>query len=118
MSRLPGTPMQASLYELALESADPQRLTRFYTDALGYQFRQDELGLLGIGPERRLRILAGKPKRLGYAAYAVLDPQDLQALRVRLERAQVPVGSRPSRAGPQSVPVRVGSGGQLGGNLR
>jgi catechol 2,3-dioxygenase len=86
---LPIVPLRASLHELALQSADPARLAAFYAAGLGFRFSQDDRGLIGIARERRLRILAGESRRLGYAAYAVEAASDLDALRGRLRDANI-----------------------------
>jgi catechol 2,3-dioxygenase len=85
----PATALRAGLFELALHSADPDRLAAFYSNGLGYQFTRDATGLLGTARDRRLRILTGEPRKVGYAAYAVQDQGDLDALCARLDAAEV-----------------------------
>src|SRR5579872_2948837 len=85
----PVVPLRASLHELGLYCADPLRLADFYATGLGYHFSRDDHGLVGIARERRLRILPGEPKKLGYAAYAVESEEVLSNLRDRLRAANV-----------------------------
>lgn len=80
-------PLRATLYELGLHSDDPERLKAFYAAALGYRF--DGHGL-GIARDRRVTIAQGQPKTLAYAAYAVPDAGELDALERRLEGAGAP----------------------------
>lgn len=80
-------PLKASLFELAIQSDDPQRLADFYSRAMGYQFRAVGDALLGSALDRRLAILPGTPKKLGYAAYAVSGQTDLDGLEARLYAA-------------------------------
>lgn len=79
--------IRASLHEIAIGNPEPDTLSRFYADALGYAFERDAHGLLGVAPERRLRIVEGESRTLSYAAYAVRDQGDLAALTARLAAA-------------------------------
>ncbi|MDF7776460.1 VOC family protein [Sphingomonas sp. AOB5] len=74
-------PLRATLYELGLHSEQPERLAAFYTSALGYAF---DGKMLGVARDRRVSIAAGPSKTLAYAAYAVPDAGDLDALEARL----------------------------------
>ncbi len=80
-------PLRATLYELGLNTADPAGLAAFYGNALGYSFAAAPGGLLGTALDRRLTLRQGDPKTLAYAAYAVPDAQELEALAHRLGAA-------------------------------
>lgn len=82
-------PLQATLYELGICSVDPARLATFYDQAMGYRFHSTGEGLLGTARDRRLAILDGPPRSLGYAAYAVADAAEVDALERRLAGAGV-----------------------------
>jgi catechol 2,3-dioxygenase len=83
------SPFSASLHELALMTDAPRDLASFYADALGYDLQDVGDAWLGRARGRRLRIMAGKPKSLAYAAYAVPRAKDLEALAERLDKAGV-----------------------------
>ena len=83
-------PLRATLHEIALQSPDVAQLARFYDDALGYSFTEDFAGCLGVARDRRLRLCAGPQNTLGYAAYAMPERSDLDALTRRLSIAGTP----------------------------
>lgn len=80
-------PLRATLYELGLNSDKPARLEAFYADALGYHFRTASDARIGIAHDRRLTISEGAPKSLAYAAFAVANEAELEALKRRLRTA-------------------------------
>jgi catechol 2,3-dioxygenase len=82
-------PLRAELYEIGLQSPDVTALAGFYSDALGYVFTKDADGSLGVARGRRLRLQTGPAKALSYAAYAVPEREDLEALVKRLNSAGV-----------------------------
>ena len=82
----PMTPLRATLHELGLRSDDPARLADFYSRALGYRFD----GQLGTAHDRRVTIVEGLPRTLAYAAYAVPEAAELDAIEARLSRAGAP----------------------------
>lgn len=104
------TTLQATLYELGLGSEDPARLRDFYGQALGYEFD----GALGVARDRRVTISQGPSKSLVYAAYAVADAAQLDALTQRLAKAGVAF-ERIAMAGfqPGVVAVRDPDGNQF-----
>lgn len=85
--------IRASLHEIAIGNPEPETLSRFYEEALGYAFNRDAHGLLGVASERRLRIVEGEPKTFSYAAFAVQDQSDLAGLTARLTAAATPFES-------------------------
>jgi catechol 2,3-dioxygenase-like lactoylglutathione lyase family enzyme len=93
-----GHSLHATLYELGLNSAEPEQLAAFYSKTLGYRFETSVEGLLGTALERRLTLKRGAAKTLAYAAYAVPDLDELDALKRRLDRAGV-ASSRVDKAG-------------------
>lgn len=82
-------PLQATLYELGLHSAEPERLADFYAKALGYHFEPAAQGLIGTALDRRMAILPGASKVLAHATYAVPEAAELAALERRLAGAGV-----------------------------
>lgn len=96
------------LHHLQLRSADPERLARFYADAMDMAARRlDDGEWLCEGPGRRVLIAEGTNKTLGYAAFAVRDAEGLAAIRARAEGSGVPLLPSPSPLfGPQAFAVR------------
>ena len=94
LSSVRHAPLAASLRELSLRSPDPEALADFYTRSLGYRFGDDGQGLLGVGAERRLRIVPGSACSLDYAGYALADRAEAEALRGRLRAAGVAFDER------------------------
>ena len=45
--------MRARFYEIALRTPSPHELANFYRDALGYEFRNDGEGALGVAVDLR-----------------------------------------------------------------
>lgn len=86
----PYAPLKATLHELAIRSDDAPRLADFYSSAMGYRFESTGAGLLGSARDRRLLIADGKPKTLAYAAYAVPDRAEIDAMEARLTAAGTP----------------------------
>jgi len=80
-------PLKASLFELGLRSQDPARLAEFYRTAMGYRFSDGNGSLVGAAQDRRLSIAEGASRTLAYAAYAVPDAEELDALSRRLKGA-------------------------------
>ena len=83
----PETRLSARLHHLGLRSLDPSRLVDFYTDAMGLRFEREGEVFVGVGHERCLIIQPGQSKTLAFAAYEVTGPEQLAALRARLENA-------------------------------
>ena len=84
-------PLRATLYQLGLRSADPERLAAFYTQGFGYRFSPSGDGVLGVARDRRLAIVPGAATTLDHAAYAVSDAGEIDAIERRLAAAGVPV---------------------------
>lgn len=82
-----GRRIAASLHEIAIGNPAPDVLSRFYADAMGYEFSRDSRGLLGTACGRRLRIVEGNANTLSYAAFSVARPDDLVGLKSRLDDA-------------------------------
>lgn len=80
-------PLQASLFELAINSDNPPLLAKFYATALGYQFTETAGTLRGTALERRLQIRPGKNRTLAYTAYRIEDEESMIALQRRLTQA-------------------------------
>lgn len=83
-------PLEASLYELGLYSADVPQLEAFYAAGLGYRFAKADDGVIGTASGRRLRIRPGQSRTLDYAAYALADAAELASLERRLAAAETP----------------------------
>ena len=82
-------PLKASLFELGVRSQDPAQLAEFYGAAMGYRFSDSDGWLVGTARDRRLSIAQGASRTLAYAAYAVPDAAELDALSRRLNGAGV-----------------------------
>lgn len=83
------TQVSATVYEICLSSPAPDVMADFYATAMGYRFESPDHPLLGVAVDRRIRLVRGEQKKLGYAAYAVDDAAGLEALRARLAAAGV-----------------------------
>lgn len=106
--------MKAGLHHLAIRSPDPERLSGFYADALGLAVTRQGEGWVGRGPERRIVFEAGPAKTLAYAAYAVEDAGQLEALRTRLARSDRQAAASPSPLfGEGAIMVRDPDGNAL-----
>lgn len=87
----------AYLHHLQLRSADPERLARFYADAMDMQSRRLDGGdWLLEGPLRRVIVTEGESRTLGYAAFGCRDAEGLAAIRARAEAGGVPILPSPS----------------------
>jgi catechol 2,3-dioxygenase len=87
----------AYLHHLRLETEDPAKLADFYAAAL--DMRVEPLGdesLLCRGPGRRVLFAKGRPKSLGFAAFACRDPQGLEELRERARSEGLQPAASPS----------------------
>ena len=87
----------AYLHHLQLQSEHPARLADFYAAALDLRVEPLADGsLLGRGPGRRVLFAQGRPKRLGFAAFACRDRQGLEGLRERARREGLGPAASPS----------------------
>jgi catechol 2,3-dioxygenase len=78
----------AYLHHLHFESPDPERLARFYGDAMDMELeRQADRSWLCRGPGRRLLVSQGLPKKLAHGAFACRDRDGLDELRARAAEA-------------------------------
>ncbi len=74
------------LHHMQLGSGDPERLARFYADAMDMTARRLDGGdWLCEGPLRRIIFTPGADKSLGYAAFGTRDAEGLAAIRARAE---------------------------------
>jgi len=79
--------VSARLDHLEILSESPERLVGFYRDAMGMAPARIDRDLwLCAAPERRVLIARGRSRTLGFGAYRCASPDDLAALRARLER--------------------------------
>ena len=87
----------AYLHHVAFESSSPERLARFYADAMN-------MDLIAIserewrceGPRRRFVAIAGNDKKLAYAGLACRNAEGLALLRSRAEGQGIEVLESPS----------------------
>lgn len=87
----------ATLHHFRLGSAQPERLVAFYEKALGLATRRLDGDLWHLaGPGRRLLIGRGENERVGWAAFALDDPERLAALRRRLAGLGLAILDNPS----------------------
>lgn len=90
--------LKAHLAGVALTSPDPARLSRFYTDAMGYE-GQTSAGLwISWLQERWLTISKGAANSVDFFAFAVSDQSDFAALLERLAATSVPYEKVPPSA--------------------
>ena len=65
----------AYLHHPQLHSDDPARMARFYADAMDMQATKTGPGAwMCEGPARQVMFSGGTPRALGYAGFAVRDP--------------------------------------------
>jgi len=81
--------LRAHLAAIALMSTDPQRLSEFYVDAMGYQGHGSDETWTGSLDARWLTIRAGTANKLDYVAFALPDRCSLSDLRDRLSAASI-----------------------------
>ena len=98
MTNTAATPISARLHYLELGSPDPERLARFYADALGMTLEGSGAAWSCLGPNRRLGFVAGAAKTLVSAGYRVANRAALDGLAARLADAGVP--AEPVEAAP------------------
>lgn len=85
------------LHHLQLHTAQPERLARFYADALDMQARQLERDAwICEGPARRVLFAKGPERTLGFAAFGCRDLAGVDAIRARAEAEGVPLLPSPS----------------------
>lgn len=84
----PGS-LRASLYQLSLDTSNPELLSHFYARALGLRFAKQGQALLGTANHRRLQLQVGPEKRLRAAYYAAEGREVLDQLAERLGQAAV-----------------------------
>jgi catechol 2,3-dioxygenase len=89
-------PLRARLHHLRLASPQPERLARFYSDALGMTMTRDDQSWVCRGNSRCLVFQPGEAKSLVSAGYAVSDGHMLDGLRARLDNGQVAVETIPT----------------------
>ena len=81
--------LHAHLAGIALTSTDPQRLSEFYVEAMGYHGDQSAETWTGSLDARWLTIRAGATNKLEHVAFALPDQHSLADLRNRLHVAGV-----------------------------
>lgn len=87
----------AYLHHVAFESSQPDRLARFYADAMNMELREAAAGEWRCeGPDRRFVVTAGANKRLAYAGLACRDADGLEELRARAIAEGIAVLGSPS----------------------
>jgi catechol 2,3-dioxygenase-like lactoylglutathione lyase family enzyme len=92
----PNTRISAHLHHLAIQSSDPARLSAFYSRVLGFQFERRRNTFIGVARERCLIIEPGQDRTLAFAAYEVAQPQQLSAMRTRLQLAGLSTAGSPT----------------------
>jgi catechol-2,3-dioxygenase len=76
----------AYLHHIHLHSPDPERLARFYGDAMDMSAERRDHSWVCSGPGRRVVVSEGEAKKLGHGAFACRDRAGLQDLRRRAEQ--------------------------------
>jgi len=82
--------LQASLREIVLTSPDIDQLSGFYENALGYVGERTADAWTGHLSTRRLSIRDGAANAIDRAIFTVPDENQLRALELRLQAADVP----------------------------
>lgn len=93
------TAVQASCYlhHVALESANPQRLAKFYSDVMDMDLHEDAQGAWRCeGPRRRLIAVQGEDRALAYAGLACRDADGLALMRARVVAEGLEILASPS----------------------
>lgn len=86
----------AFLHHLQFESADPERLARFYAGAMNMRCEAISNSFLCAGPGRKLLVTQGHSQKLGYAGFACRDAEGLAEVRAQAEKSGVPLLPSPS----------------------
>jgi catechol 2,3-dioxygenase-like lactoylglutathione lyase family enzyme len=87
----------ARLDQLCLQSADPERLAVYFTNAFGMgAVPMPEGGWKCHAPHRDLMITSGKPNQIAFFAFAFADDDALAQYRERLAAAGIALGPNPS----------------------
>lgn len=86
----------AYLHHMALLSADPEGMARFYADAMDMEMRQEGDAYICEGPLRRMLFLKGESRTLGYAGFGCRDAEGLAGIREHALRAGVDLLPSPS----------------------
>jgi catechol 2,3-dioxygenase-like lactoylglutathione lyase family enzyme len=84
-------PLRARLHHIAIGSPDPVALAAFYSRSMDMALERRGDAILAEGPDRRLMFVNGARKTLGFAAYAVDDADEIEAIRRRCARLGVDV---------------------------
>ncbi len=71
------------LHHIELQSSNPQRLAKFYGDAMQMQVEKQGAVYICRGPERRLIVSQGQDKKLALGAFACRDADGLRMMRER-----------------------------------
>lgn len=86
----------AFLHHLQLESTDPERLSRFYADAMNMRREVAGEDFLCSGPGRKLLVSRGQSQKLGYAGFACRDADGLADIRDNAKKSGVEILQSPS----------------------
>lgn len=81
--------LRAHLSGVAFTSPDPQRLSNFYVDAMGYERLSATDTWLGTLDGRWISAREGEGNAIDYVAFALTGAEGLAALKERLSRASV-----------------------------
>lgn len=109
----PNDCLVACLHYLELGCSNPAEVAAFYRRALGYVLSTQERTIIARGQDRRLIFVAGQPKALVCAGYALPDAEALARLRDRIRRAGRPARDGPTRLFSDSVTVHDPDGNCL-----
>jgi catechol 2,3-dioxygenase-like lactoylglutathione lyase family enzyme len=86
----------AFLHHIELQSSNPERLAKFYGEAMQMQVSKEGAVYVCRGPQRRLIISPGQDKKLALGAFGVRDGEALEALRGRAEKEGLKPQDAPS----------------------
>lgn len=86
----------AFLHHLQLESTDPERLSRFYAEAMNMRREAVGDGFLCSGPGRKLLIVRGADQKLGFAGFGCREAEGVAEIREKAAKAGVEILPSPS----------------------
>jgi catechol 2,3-dioxygenase-like lactoylglutathione lyase family enzyme len=95
--------LRANLHHLRLASPAPERLARFYGEALDMTVERSGGAWTCSAPHRKLQFVEGPAKTLISAGYAAADERVLDRLRARLTAHGVRVDDAPADLFPRSA---------------
>ncbi|WP_334184570.1 VOC family protein [Novosphingobium sp.] len=101
----PPETLLANLHYLEIACADPARTAAFYEEVMDYSLSRQGDAIVARAPDRNLIFVAGKPKSLVCAGYALPGADELTRLRSRIREAGWPYHDGPTLMFDEAVEV-------------